>query len=105
GLAAGLLFRSESAVGAASGMLVVLSFFGNLFVPLSGDMLEIARFTPLYGLAGLTRYPMIEGAVVSMSGAPTHSDPLWALMLNVVVWTLIFAALVLLAVRRTTARR
>ncbi|MEX5237579.1 ABC transporter permease, partial [Kocuria sp. CPCC 205236] len=105
GLAAGLLFRSESAVGAASGMLVVLSFFGNLFVPLSGVMLDIARFTPLYGLAGLARYPLVEGDVVSTSGPPVESDPLWALLLNTGVWTVVLAAVVLLAVRRTTVRR
>lgn len=105
GLAAGLLFRSEAAVGAASGLLVVLSFFGNLFVPLTGVMLDIARFTPVYGLAGLARWPLVEGEIVSMTGPPTESDPLWAVVLNVVVWTLIFAAVALLAARRTTVRR
>ena len=32
GLAAALLFRSEAAVSAASGILVVFGFLGNLFV-------------------------------------------------------------------------
>ncbi|GAB2605202.1 hypothetical protein GCM10009696_08400 [Kocuria himachalensis] len=105
GLAAGLLFRSESAVSAASGLLVVLSFFGNLFVPLTGVMLDIARFTPLYGLAGLARYPLVEGDVVATSGPPVESDPLWALLLNTGLWAVVFAAVVLLAVRRTTVRR
>lgn len=105
GLAAGLLLRSESAVGAASGLLVVLSFFGNLFVPLTGTMLEIARFTPLYGLAGLARYPLMEGEIVTMNSPVIESDPLWALLLNVAAWTTIFAVIVLLAARRTTARR
>ncbi|MFI7481765.1 hypothetical protein ACH9EU_05035 [Kocuria sp. M1R5S2] len=105
GLAAGLLFRTESAVGAASGLLVVLSFFGNLFVPLSGAMLDIARFTPLYGLAALARYPLMEGQILSTTGPATQSDPLWALVLNVAVWTAVFAAVVLGAARRTTVRR
>lgn len=105
GLAAGLLFRSEAAVGVASGLLVVLSFFGNLFIPLTGVLLDVARFTPVYGLAGLARYPLVEGTVVSTTGPPTESDPLWALVLNVVVWTLVFATAALLAARRTTVRR
>ncbi|WP_317259691.1 hypothetical protein [Kocuria atrinae] len=60
GLAAGLLFRSEGAVGAASGLLVVFAFLGNVFMPLSGALLEFARFTPLYGIVGLARYPITE---------------------------------------------
>ena len=61
GLAAALLFRSEAAVSAASGLLVVLAFFGNLFMPLTGTLLEIAKFTPLYGVATLARWPQLEG--------------------------------------------
>ncbi|MGO1885349.1 MAG: ABC transporter permease, partial [Citricoccus sp.] len=98
GLAAALLFRSEAAVSAASGILVVLAFFGNLFMPLSGTLLEIARFTPIYGIAALTRWPQLEGTVISMEdgGAPL-SDPLWAVVLNVVAWTVIFAVICLIA--------
>ena len=81
GLTFGLLFRSESAVGAASGLLVVLAFFGNLFMPLSGTLLEIARFTPIYGIAALTRWPQLEGTVVSMEGGAPAGDPLWAVVL------------------------
>lgn len=105
GLAAALLFRSEAAVSAASGILVVLAFFGNLFMPLSGTLLEIARFTPIYGIAALARWPQLEGTVVSMEdgGAPI-SDPLWAIVLNVVAWTILFAAICLVASRRSTRR-
>src|SRR5690625_4187956 len=53
GLLAGLLFPSEAAVGAASGGLVILAFLGNVFFPLSGTMLAIAKFTPLYGFVSL----------------------------------------------------
>src|SRR5699024_9054496 len=42
GLIFGLIFRGESAVGAASGSLVVLAFLGNVFFPLSGLLLSIA---------------------------------------------------------------
>lgn len=104
GLMFGLLFRTEGAVGAASGLLVVLAFFGNLFMPLSGTMLEIAKFTPLYGLRGLAAWPQMEGALNSSSGTPPSPDSLGLLIANVVVWTLIFAVIALLAARRGTKR-
>ena len=44
GLAFGLLFRSESAVSAASGLVVILMFLGNAFVPLTGFLLDLAPF-------------------------------------------------------------
>ena len=104
GLAAALLFRSEAAVSAASGILVVLAFFGNLFMPLTGTLLTIAKFTPVYGIAALTRWPQLEGAVIDTSGGAPASDPLWMIVLNVVAWTVIFAVLCLVASRRSTRR-
>jgi ABC-2 type transport system permease protein len=104
GLAAALLFRSEAAVSAASGLLVVLAFFGNLFMPLTGTLLEIARFTPVYGIAALTRWPQLEGTVISVSGETAGSDPLWAIVLNVGAWTAVFAVTCLMASRRSTRR-
>lgn len=107
GLAIAQLTRSESATGIASGALVLLSFFGNLFVPLSGTMLSIARFTPLYGLTGLTRWPQLQGANVATSAPNAFgpTDSLWALILNVVVWAGIFAAVAALATRRSRQRQ
>lgn len=104
GLMFGLMFRTEGAVGAASGLLVVMSFFGNLFMPLSGTMLEIAKFTPLYGLRGLATWPQMEGALNSTSGTPPTPDTLGLLITNLVVWTVIFAVIALLAARRGTQR-
>src|SRR5699024_9194567 len=40
GLAFALVFRSETAVSAASGFLVIFAFFGNLFIPLGGVLLD-----------------------------------------------------------------
>ena len=57
GLVVAQLVHSETAIGIASASLVVWAFFGNLFVPLSGTVLQIARWTPMYGYAGLVRYP------------------------------------------------
>lgn len=100
GLAIATWFRSEEAVGLASGLLVVLFFLGNGFMPLSGVMLDIGRFTPAYGLIGLARYPVTDG-VVDQGG----TDPLGLLIGNMVLWTLIFAAMTALGARRGTARQ
>lgn len=104
GLMFGLLFRTEGAVSAATGLLVVLAFFGNLFMPLSGTMLEIAKFTPLYGLRGLATWPQMEGALNSATGETLAPDTLGQLITNLVVWTVIFGVLALLAARRGTKR-
>ena len=68
GLSAGMAFRSESALGVAGGSLVLLAFAGNLFILLSGVMLDLARFTPLYGVNALARYPITGGVVAAAGG-------------------------------------
>lgn len=104
GLAVGLLFRSDAAVGAASGVVVVLAFFGNAFNPMAGVLLDIGRFTPMYGPVALARYPLMEGEIVGTSG-PVGTDPLWGILLNVVAWSIVFALACLLLQRRRTARQ
>jgi ABC-2 type transport system permease protein len=105
GLVFGLAFRSEAAVGAASGSLVVLGFMGNIFFSLSGTLLTLAKFTPLYGYVSLARYPLTEGYIVNTNnGAVTHEE-LWVPLLNVSVWAVIFAVLAVWLVRRGRARQ
>lgn len=100
GLAIATWFRSEEAVGLASGLLVVLFFLGNAFLPLNDTMLAIGRFTPAYGAIGLARYPVTGGVVNE-----TVTDPLWLLLLNMGVWAAIFVAAALLGARRSTGRQ
>ena len=104
GIAVGLSVKSQSGASIATGFIIVLSFFGNLFVPLGGIMLQIARFTPMYGVAGLARWPQLRGHQVGPEGMLT-SDPLWSLVLNVVIWAAIFAVVAIFAVRKGRARR
>lgn len=104
GLVFGLAFKSESAVGAASGSLVIFAFLGNIFIPLSGVMLTIAKFTPLYGIVSLARYPLTEGYSVDTDGA-LHHEALWVPLTNVGVWTLILALLTVYLVRRGRDRQ
>jgi ABC-2 type transport system permease protein len=103
GLCAGLAFRSEAAVGAASGVLVILAFLGNIFIPLSGTMLTIAKFTPLYGYISLARYSLTDGVDVGSDGTLRQVD-LWIPIANVTVWTAIFATTAILLVRRGRGR-
>lgn len=105
GLLAGLAFRSDAAVGAASGMLVALGFLGNNFFPLDGILLDIGRLTPMYGVTALARYPLTDGEIMGTSEATLGTDPLWAILLNIIAWSVVFAAGCLLLQRRSTARR
>lgn len=104
GLVVGLAFRTEAAVGAASGALVIMGFLGNIFVPLSGTMLAIARFTPLYGYAALARYPLTEGTLPTTDGTLLQ-EPLWYAVVNVVAWLTVFALLATWLVRRGRDRQ
>ncbi|WP_157209957.1 ABC transporter permease [Nocardioides aequoreus] len=104
GLCFGLAFRSEAALSAASGSIVVLGFLGNIFVPLSGLLLDVARFTPLYGYVTLARHPVTEGLVVTGSDG-TRTESIWIAVANVGGWTLLLAVLATLLVRRGRSRQ
>ena len=104
GLCFGLAVRSEAALSAAGGSVVVLGFLGNLFFPLSGAILAIAKWSPLYGYAALARYPITDGALVSSSGALSQ-EALWQPIVNVVLWLAILSALATLLVRRGRGRQ
>lgn len=105
GLCAGMAFRTEAAVGAASGMIVIMAFLGNLFLPLSGALLMVAKFTPLYGYVALARYPATEGRLVDGRGGLTDPEPLWIPLLNVSVWATLFAVAAVVLVRRGRGRQ
>lgn len=104
GLIFGLAFRSEAAVSAAAGSLVILAFMGNIFFPLTGWMLTLAKFTPLYGYVALARYPLTEGNSVDTTGGLIE-EALWIPVVNVAVWTLIFALIATFLVRRSRSRQ
>ena len=99
GLALCLVLTSQNAAGIASGLIVVMAFLGNVFSPMSGLLLEIGRLTPLYGYAALARYPITDGWT-----AGGDHDPLWLPVANVASWTVIFALVAVLGVRRSRAR-
>lgn len=100
GLAVCLIFKGENATGIASGLIVILSFLGNVFTPMDGIILTIGHFTPLYGYAGLARYPITEGYLPMDAG----HDSVWLLLANVCAWTAIFAGVAVWALRRRRER-
>ena len=100
GLGVGLAFNSDSAAALASISITFFGFFGNVFMPLEGVMLDIAHFTPMYGYVALARWPITEGTLLAGGG-----DPLWALLLNVLAWALVFAAITRFGVLRSRRRR
>ena len=69
GLCFGLLFRSETAVSAAGGSVVVLGFLGNIFFPLSGRCWtsHASRRSTATSASPATR--VTEGWMVTADGA------------------------------------
>ncbi|WP_192626382.1 ABC transporter permease [Microbacterium hydrocarbonoxydans] len=100
GLGVGLLFGGDSGTALASISMTFFAFFGNVFMPLDGVMLDIARFTPLYGFVALSRWPLTEGRLTT-----GQQDDMGMLLLNVAVWVVLFSALVAAGVRRSRARQ
>ncbi|WP_431710389.1 ABC transporter permease [Glutamicibacter uratoxydans] len=102
GIGVGMLFKSESALGLAAGLMVFFAFFGNVFMPLEGLMLDIARFTPMFGYVALIRYMQLRD-VPAETGFGV--DPLWMPVTNLLAWALIFAIFAVLATRKVRARQ
>ena len=102
GLIPGLAFRSEAAVAASTGGLVILAFLGNVFVPLGGMALAFARWTPLYGYVALARHPITGGQPLLAGGVGV--EPWWVPALNVVAWGLLFAVTAWRLVARSRSR-
>lgn len=105
GLSFGLAFRSEAAVSAAGGSLVVLSFLGNIFVPLTGWQLTAAKFSPLYGYVSLARRALTGGANVNPATNELIPEPLWHSVVNLTAWTSVFALLAVHFVSRGRKRQ
>lgn len=95
GLFMGYLLPSENVMQILGPVLALLSFAGGLFVPLDemGDTFAtIAKFTPVYGVGVIARYPM------------THDGNLTIAIANVAVWTAVFVIGAAWRFRRDTAR-
>jgi ABC-2 type transport system permease protein len=95
GLFMGYLLPSENVMQILGPVLGVLAFAGGLFVPvdqLGTVFATIAKFTPVYGVGVIVRYPLV------------HQGSLAVAVLNVLAWTAVFAAGAVWRFRRDTAR-
>jgi ABC-2 type transport system permease protein len=95
GLFVGYLLPSENVMQIIGFSLMLFSFGGGLFVPLSQfshALRVLATFTPLYGLNQLVHYPLVQGAF----------DWTWAA--NLVAWLVVFTTGAIWRFRKDTAR-
>lgn len=102
GLAWTLVVPKENTVSIATASIVILAFAGNVFMPLSGSLLQVGRFTPMYGAMTLVRWPLAEGAQLLDHGF--INDPMWYAWVSIAVWTAIFVGVCLLMGKRDKER-
>jgi ABC-2 type transport system permease protein len=81
GVFVGYVVPGENTMQLLGPGLVLLSFLGGLFIPLTtgSAIWHVAVFTPMYGVAEVARAPL------------THELP-WYALVNAVVWFVIFVA-------------
>jgi ABC-2 type transport system permease protein len=94
GLFMGYLLPSENVMQILGPALALLSFAGGLFVPLDqmGHVFStIARFTPVYGVGVIARYPLTDDGNLAVA------------ILNVLVWTAVFVGGAAWRFRKDTA--
>lgn len=105
GLGVAGLFSSNRAASIATGLLVSLSFIGTVFSPLPLSLIDFARFTPMYGVAQLVRWPFSGGTIVTADQQDFLLDEhLWVALVNVGAWAIVFALLAFAVNRRATRR-
>lgn len=95
GLFIGYLLPSENVMQIIGFALMLFSFGGGLFIPLSQfspALVTMARFTPLYGLNQLVHYPLAGGSL--------H----WTWVANLVAWLAVFVSGAAWLFRNDTAR-
>lgn len=95
GLFFGYLLPSENLLQVVAVTLMLCSFLGGLFIPLShfpSGLQQLALYTPLYGLNELVHYPLVGGGLK------------WQWVLNLFVWLAIFVAGAVWRFRGDTAR-
>lgn len=100
GLALGLSIRPETVMHLPGVLMTALAFLGNLFIPLTGPLLQVSMFTPMYGVATVARYALTEGRTFS-----GESTPLWGAALNIAVWFALFVVVAARRYTRTTGRQ
>ncbi len=93
GLCAGYLLPGENAMQVLGPGLALLSFLGNVFIPIDEGswIYTIAQWTPMYGVAEICRYPLT-------------GDLTWIAVVNAALWLAVFVGGAAWAMARDTAR-
>ena len=93
GLFVGYLVPGENAMQILGPGLALLSFLGNVFIPIDEGTLvyAIAQWTPMYGVAEISRYPLT-------------GDLSWIAVVNAVLWLTVFVGGAAWRMSRDTAR-
>ena len=93
GLFAGYLVPGENAMQVLGPGLALLSFLGNVFIPMDEGswIYHVAQWTPMFGVAEISR-------------APLTGDLAWTSVLNAVAWLAIFVAGAAWRMSKDTAR-
>jgi ABC-2 type transport system permease protein len=93
GLFVGYLLPGENAMQILGPGLALLSFLGNVFIPIDEGtwIYTIAQFTPMYGVAEIARYPLT-------------GDLTWTAVVNAVAWLTVFVAGAAWRMSKDTAR-
>ncbi|MCX4097570.1 ABC transporter permease [Nocardia sp. alder85J] len=94
GLFVGYLLPSENVMQIVGPVLAALAFGGGLFTPLHGWFATVSKVFPTNGIATLARLPF----------AGTSAASIVLALLNILVWTAVFAGGAALLFRRDTAR-
>jgi ABC-2 type transport system permease protein len=93
GVFVGYLVPGENAMQVLGPGLALLSFLGNVFIPIAegSTLWHVAAFTPMFGVAELSR-------------APLTGELPWYAVLNAVAWLAIFVAGAAWRMSKDTAR-
>ena len=93
GLFVGYLVPGENAMQILGPGLALLSFLGNVFIPLDEGTLiySIAQWTPMYGVAEISRYPLT-------------GDLSWIAVVNAALWLAVFVGGAAWRMSKDTAR-
>ncbi|MQY26632.1 ABC transporter permease [Nocardia aurantia] len=94
GLFVGYLLPSENVMQIIGPLLAALAFGGGLFTPLHGWFATVSKVFPTYGIATLARLPFADASAGAIVAA----------LLNIAVWTGVFAGGAAMLFRRDTAR-
>ena len=93
GVFVGYLVPGENAMQILGPGLAILSFLGNVFIPISegSTVYQVAQWTPMFGVGEISRWPLT-------------GDLAWTAVLNAVAWFLVFVAGAAWRMSKDTAR-